>query len=313
MHNHLPNRRTHTAPRSRALRTTLAASAVAGAALLLPALSASAAQPAGPAWIRAAHLVPDLARMDVDVAPFSGGTPGMATTVVQGAGYADVTGYEQYPAGFYSVAFRPAGSPVSTTPVVSGTVDAASGGAYTLAALGSGKDAVVVPLVDDLTPPPAGDVRIRVLSAASSASAVNVVAQDGPTLTQGAAFGTATGYTDVPAGTWTLNASTADGSAMDGSAMDGSGPSGSTTVTVAAGSIYTLAVTDAPGGLAVTPVTDAAGMATTPVGGAATGAGGTAALARPERAGVGAGVGVLTAGAALGAVVVVRRRRGTAV
>jgi hypothetical protein len=282
------------------LRTTLATAAVfaaiAGPVLATPAF---AAEPAGPAWIRAAHLVPELGRMDIDVAPFSGGTPGMATTVVQGAGYADVTGYEQFPAGYYSVAVRPAGSPAGTTPVVSGTVQADAGGAYTLAALGSGDDATVVPLVDDLTPPPAGQARIRVLSAASSAPAVDVTAVDGPSVTRDAAFGTATGYTDVPAGTWTLNAS----------AAGGSGPSGSAAVTVAAGSVYTLAVTDAAsgGGLTVAPLTDAAGMAAVPVGGAATGAGGTAPSDAP-RAGTGAGIGVLVLAGVLGSVAVVRRR-----
>lgn len=295
----------------RSTRTGLAALAVGIAALAGPALAAPAQAadvPAtGPAWVRAAHLVPELGRMDIDVTPFSGGTPGMATTVVQGAGYADVTAYEQFPAGFYSVGVRPAGSAAGTTPVVSGTVETRPGGAYTLAALGSGDDATIVPLVDDLTPPPAGSARIRVLSAASSAPAVDVSAQGGPVVTQDAAFGTATGYTDVPAGTWTLDATASDTTTSDTTDSDGGDPvAGSSTVDVAAGNVYTLAVTDAPsGGLAVTPLTDAAGMAAAPVGGAATGAGGTAdGQSSVARAATGAGVGLALAGAVL----VLRRR-----
>ncbi|GAB7193707.1 hypothetical protein NUM3379_44170 [Kineococcus sp. NUM-3379] len=279
----------------------------AGGALLAlgPATAATAApvQGTGPAWVRAAHLVPALGHMDIDVAPFEGGTPGTPTTVALGAGYADVTGYGRLPAGYYSVAIRPAGSAPGSTPVLSGAVRAEAGTSYTFAALGTPQDARVVALVDDLTPPAQGHARVRVLSAASTAPAVDVTTTGGPPITAGAAFATATGYAEVPAGTWQLTATPRGGSATPGTAA----------LTVAAGSVYTLAVTDGAGGaLAVTPLRDATGMPLAPVGGAATGGGGSSAGAP---AGGVTAPGVLAAGGALagGAVLLLARRRRAAV
>ncbi|WP_194902561.1 DUF4397 domain-containing protein [Quadrisphaera sp. INWT6] len=276
---------------------------LAAAALLLPATSAAAAtapaeQPeageAQPAWVRATHLVPDLPQMDVSLVSLAGG----GTTTVEGAGYGDVSTYVRVPAGGFTVEVRGEGADPASVPVLSTTLQADPGRAYTIAALGTAQDARLVPLQDDLTPPAQGQARVRVLSAASSASSVDVSAVDGPVVARGAAFGGSTTYADVPAGRWTLRAAAASGTTT---------AAATTAVDLAAGSTYTLAVTDGPDGeLQVTPVADAAGAAAVPVGGAATGAGGTATAHPDAPALVGGSLGALAA-AGLGALVLVRR------
>ncbi|PRY15975.1 DUF4397 domain-containing protein [Kineococcus rhizosphaerae] len=237
---------------------------VAVLALLLVSLScarpASAAVP-GDAWVRAAHLVPGLGAMEVTARPAAGGDP---VVLAASAAYGDVAPYQRLTPGDYTVELRPAGAALTTTPVLSSTFSATSGAAYTLAGLGSLQSPRLATLQDDLTPPAPGTVSVRLLPAASSAAAVTVQAANGPVLAQDAVFGQPTRYASVPAGKWTLQAS-AEGLAA-----------ASTDVDLTAGGIYTLAVVDRDGGLGVQVVTDAAGAATMPVGGAQTGGGGTA-------------------------------------
>ncbi|MGQ7295951.1 DUF4397 domain-containing protein [Quadrisphaera sp. KR29] len=220
--------------------------------------------------MRAAHLVPDLPQMDIDLVPRGA----QGAVAVDGAGYGDVSTYAQVAPGAYDVGVRPAGSSAATAPVLSSTLQAEPGRAYTVVALGTAADARLVPLEDDLTPPSAGQARVRVLSAASSASAVDVSAVEGPAIVRGAPFAASTSYTDVPAGRWTLRAQPVAGGSATSTA-------GTADVVLEAGSTYTLAVTDGRDGasaLAVTPVADASGGAggVLPAGGAATGGGGAA-------------------------------------
>lgn len=280
-------------------RRAAAATALVAALLLAPAGAAAASGPGapaveGPAWVRAAHLVPDLPRMDIDLVPR--GAQGGVT--VDGAGYGDVSTYAQVAAGAYDVGVRPVGSSAAAAPVLSSSLQAEPGRAYTVVALGTAADARLVPLEDDLTPPPAGQARVRVLSAASSASAVDVSAVDGPSIVRGAPFAASTSYTDVPAGRWTLRAQPVAGGSATSTA-------GTADVVLQAGSTYTLAVTDGRDGasaLSVTPVADASGSAggVLPAGGAATGGGGAADAVQPS-AGGGAPVAALLAGASAAA------------
>ncbi|MBB2900736.1 hypothetical protein FHR75_001524 [Kineococcus radiotolerans] len=249
------------------LRPTARARAVVGVVLgllllsLWPAQAARAATVPGDAWVRAAHLVPGLGAMQVTARPVTGGDP---VTLAPEAAYGDVAPYQRLAPGGYSVELRPAGASLSSAPVLSSTFTAAAGAAYTLAGLGSLDAPRLATLEDDLTPPAAGSVNVRLLPAASAAAQVTVRAVDGPVIAQDAVFGQPTAYAGVPAGTWTLEASA------------GGAPPATTTVDLAAGGVYTLAVVDRDGALGVQVVTDAAGSATTPVGGAQTGGGGTA-------------------------------------
>lgn len=249
--------RTRPQPRARVV-------VVAVLALLLVSLCcarpASAAVP-GAAWVRAAHLVPGLGAMEVTARPTAGGDP---VVLAASAAYGDVAPYQRLAPGDYTVELRPAGTALTTAPVLSSTFSAASGAAYTLAGLGSLQSPRLATLQDDLTPPAPGTVNVRLLPAASSAATVTVRAANGPVLAQDAVFGQPTRYASVPAGKWTLQAS-AKGLAE-----------ATTDVDLTAGGVYTLAVVDRDGGLGIQVVTDAAGAATMPVGGAQTGGGGTA-------------------------------------
>lgn len=225
------------------------------------------AQPTG--WVRGAHLVPGLGTMTLAISPVTRGavpTLGDAIVLAPTASYGDVAGYQQVPQGRYAVGVWPASSPRDADPVLTGTLDVTAGQAYTVAGLGTKEEPTVATLTDDLTPPDAGAARVRVLPAAQSAPAVDIQAQGGPAVADGAAFGRATGYSTVPAGSWTLSTTAASGGAATTSQLD-----------LAGGGVYTLLVLDAEAGLVVSPIEDAGGSGTVPVGGAATGGGGIAA------------------------------------
>jgi len=278
------------------------------AALLLgvPSASASASSSSSStesAWVRPAHLVPGLGTMDIRLSPFSdeGGDtaeedkPLLETTV----GYGDVGAYAAMPAGSYAVSVRPAGTPVSQPALLSLTVDLAAGQAYTVAGLGTKAQPRLERLVDDLTPPGDGSASIRLLPASAAAPILDVRAEGGPVLAEGAGTGEPTRYATAPSGSWTLSAS-------------GNGLSGSTDLVLDSGSVYTLLVLDSDdGGLLVRPVVDSVGTATTPVGGAATGFGGLAGDGSPSVAATVAVTAGLVVTAAL-AVLVIRARRSQA-
>ncbi len=233
------------------------------------AAAVPAADSAEPAWLRPAHLVPDLGAMDIRLSPFSGegsGTPVEAKPLLETtASYGAVGRYGAIPPGEYAVSVRPAGTPVSEPPLLSLTVELEAGQAYTVAGLGTKAEPRLERLVDDLTPPGDGSANVRLLPASLAAPTVDVQAEGGPVLADGAGLGRPTGYTSAPAGSWTVRAS-------------GGGVSGTTDLQLDSGTVYTLLVLDSEdGSLVVQPVVDAVGTGTTPVGGAATGFGGLAA------------------------------------
>ena len=113
-------------------------------------------------------------------------------------------------------------------------------------------------------------------------------------------FGTATGYADVPLGTWDL------------AVTSGDRPAATLPVDLVANSVYTVVLLDGAGGVRATLHTDSTGAGSVPVG--AVDAGTAAGLTGPETA---AGLGALAvAAAALGAATTrlahARRRRASA-
>lgn len=230
------------------------------------AAPASAAQtPPGGSWVRAAHLLPGAQRVQVNLAP-ADGAPGAAVTLSPDLSYGQSTKFRSLPPGTYAVAVRLVGSSATAQPMLSSTYTAAAGKAFTLAVLGTVAAPRLGVFPDDLTPPAAGQARVRVLAAASQATQVTVQAVGGPMIATDAVFGQPTPYASVPAGTWQLSATTPSGH-----------PSGTSTVTLSSGAIYTVLVVNGPtGALRLTTLQDAAGPQVAPTGGAATGAGGTA-------------------------------------
>jgi hypothetical protein len=211
--------------------------------------------------------------MDVYVVGFDGSE----TKVLEGLGYGQVSDYAPLEPGNYTFLLRPAGADPESTPAVTASAELKDGEAYTFAAMGPHADLQKALLTDDLAPPPAGQARVRLIQASSSAGSVDVSAIDGPALAQNTAFATATGYASVPAGDWTVKLSTSGGSTELQRQLD-----------LEPGTVNTLVVLEGSNGqpAELTRVVDATGVdASTegplgmtdalPLGGVDTGAGGT--------------------------------------
>lgn len=279
----------------------LAARVGAVVALLLAAMAltptSSGAAPAADkgmatSWVRAAHLVPGLGTVSISLVPFAGAASGAVTKqgvppattangarVVQPAGtYGEASDYRQVPQGLYTVQVRPQGAAPSSTPMLTGTLDAKADQAYTLAVLGTKGAPRVHALSDDLRAPRAGSASVRLLSAATGAADVSVTAQDGRSIAKDVAFARPTGYAAVPAGTWSLTL----GAVTGGGTSSGTKPTAQT-VSLRSGGVYTLLVLDkAGGGLTLQPLVDAQGMAQMPKQGVNAGEGGMAPLSNGQ-------------------------------
>lgn len=223
--------------------------------------AAAAEQAPGTGWIRFAHLSPDTPEVDVRLTSFAGAE----TLRLEDVGYGVLSDFERVPVGSYNASMVPAGSPEGTAPVLSATLRVEEGQAYTAVAVGLQDDLSVTVLEDDLTPPPAGQARVRLVQAANGAPVVDVTAQNGPVLAEDARFGTATGYAVVPAGSWTVEVTPVEGDVQATTAD----------LQLEAGSVHTVLVLDDPaGGLTVRTAIDSESMPTMPERGVDTGAGG---------------------------------------
>jgi len=223
-----------------------------------PAAMASPAAHQATGFLRLAHLSPNTPAVDVYL--YSIGNSN-AMAVVHHVSYGTVSAYQPIPSGDYTVAMRVAGKPSGSPPVLSTTVRIQAGHAYTVAGLGPAAGLQLQVLDDTLTAPP-GQSLVRVIQASLKEHKVTVTA-GGRTLTQNLAFGSATSYVAVPAGTWNVKAT-------------GGTMSTSKSVTLAANTTHTIVVLDDPGRLAIDPLTDAAGSNLMPAGAPGTGLGGMA-------------------------------------
>ncbi|MCV2488785.1 DUF4397 domain-containing protein [Geodermatophilus sp. YIM 151500] len=228
------------------MRAVVRASAVGllTAVPLLGGMAAQAAQTDGGALLRLAHLSPDTPAVDVYVDSVA--DPAVGVTL-PGVGYGTVSEYRDVAPGAYAVSMRAAGADPSTPPVLSTTVQVEPGSARTVAGVGYFSDLGLEIIEDSLQAPPAGQARVRVVSAAASAENLDVGLPDGPQLAADLAFASTGDYVDVPAGPTTLQV-----------AADGAPPT-ELPVEIAPGAVYSLLVLDGPqGGLTVQPVLDAA-------------------------------------------------------
>lgn len=250
------------------LSAVLTASVTVGLVLLIgagaaaPAAAAPAAGPTG--WVRLGHLSPDTGAVDIYLSPYGKQS---GTEILRKAGYGTLTPYRSLAQGFYTVAMRAAGAPASDPAMLSANVQIAAGKAYTVVALGRRTELKASVLNDDLTPPTAGKARVRLIQAATNASAVDVVAVGGPVIAKDVQYGTATGYAEVPQGRWTLQIS----AAMQGKTL------ATPTLDLRAGAVHSLLVVNTAGGsVDVRTMVDGSSMAAMPKGAVETGAGGTA-------------------------------------
>ena len=249
-------------------RATLLALLWAGlCALALPGAATASAAPAPAAdtgLVRMMHLSPDTPSVDAYIDSVS--APGTGV-VLPAVSYGDVSAYQSVPAGTYTVSARAAGADPASPPALATTVTVAGGKATTIAGVGRFADLSFAVLDDDLSLPPAGESRARVINAAATGSPLDLALGGGSTLARALPFADSSDYVDVPGGAGTL---TVTGSGVSQTDLP---------VDLAAGSVYTVLVLDRPEGLAVTTALDAASPGVVPVGGVEAGAGGTAGAA----------------------------------
>ena len=157
------------------------------------------------------------------LAPFAP-DPGTAVTVTLDSApvltnveFADSTGYITVTTGTHLVEIWPAGS---ASPAITGSVTFTEDTDYSAIAIGDGSNQPLdlLLLEDDNTPPAAGNAHVRIGHLAPFASAItdtvaDVRLQDGTVLLDDVPFGAVAPYTPLPAGTYDLKITNADGSA----------------------------------------------------------------------------------------------------
>ncbi|MER7166329.1 DUF4397 domain-containing protein [Micromonospora sp. NPDC000207] len=224
--------------------------------ILTPVAPATAASRTGQekpvGYVRLAHLSPDTPAVDVYLTAPDTDEP----QVFPAVGYGVVSPYLPVPPGRYAVAMRPAGAPADQKPVLTTEVGVRAGKAYTVAGVGRYADLGLRVLADDLSPPPAGQAKVRVVQASVRAPVLDVAAADGPVIAEGVQFATTTGYRSVDPGSWRLR--------LGGT----NGPRTDARVTLTDGAVYSLLVLDAErGGLTTELREDASDAGTVATGG----------------------------------------------
>ncbi|MGI8667342.1 MAG: DUF4397 domain-containing protein [Jatrophihabitans sp.] len=238
---------------------------IAAAGSLLASAPARAANPAADAVVRAAHLSPTTPGVDIYLSPFTGTKP--TTAWLGNIGYGKVTNYQALTPGLYTVAMRPTGASPNTPAMLSWTLDAHSGAAYTVAGVGAGPSVRGVVIPDSLSAPPAGKGRVRVIQAASRAPVASLSATSGTVIAPNASFASVTSYATLSAGVWNVKA------------VSLSMPSLSTTspVDVKSGQITSILLLDAKSsGITLRTLVDSSAAAVAPIDAVPAGAGGTA-------------------------------------
>lgn len=261
---------TTTTPR-RAARLAVVATALATAVLgLVAVLPAGAAEqtPAQPSpdaptgYLRIGHLAPAVPAVDITLASFAGTN----REVVKKAAYGAVTDYVVLEPGTYTIAMRPAGAPQETPPVLSQAVDIAAGSASTVLVFGTGAGGQSESrlTVDDLSAPPTGMGRLRIVQGSADLPPVEVTPVGAAPIVTNLAYGSTTPYTSLAEGRWTLQVKAGD--RITQGAVD-----------VRAGSSTTVVVLNGVNGPELKPLVDTtATPGPAPAGGVATGGGGTA-------------------------------------
>lgn len=210
-------------------------------------------------YLRLAHLSPDTPNVDVTVTSFGG--PDVKVEL-DGVGYGDVSNYQRIEPGSYTVSMRPAGADPSSPPVISATLDASDGKAYTVAGLGRTASLSLRVLDDDISLPASGQARMRVINAAPSAGDLQLQRAGAPVVEK-ATFGTATSYVVVPGGQTTLRVVPATAAPTD------------LPLKIEPGGVYSVLVLEKTGGLSAVVRVDAMGAQVAPAGGVDTGLGGS--------------------------------------
>lgn len=145
------------------------------------------------ARVRAVHASPDAPPVDILV----NGVPAWTNVPFKA-----VSSYASLTPGTYNIRVVPAGSVAPVMIDANLTVEA--GKDYTVAATDVLANIAPLVLADDNRAPAAGQARARFVHASPDAPAVDVAVTGGPVLFRNYAFGEASPYIDVPAGTYNL-------------------------------------------------------------------------------------------------------------
>jgi hypothetical protein len=262
------------------------------AAIAAGTLFATPARAAGDGYVRLAHLSPDTPAVDVYLRSETGAVEPQTFRAVA---YGAMSQYLRLPSGNYQVAMRRAGAPAKEKPVLTTEVGVADGAAYTVAGVGRFADLGLRVLTDDLKLPDPGKSKVRIIQASVQAPVLNVAGKNGNKIADGVAFATTTDYREVNPGRWSVQVS-----------PTGGGRTSVLPCTLGAGSVYSLVVLDDKGGgLKPTLHVDAERQGTVPLGGVATGDGGSTPGSPVPMALLLAGFAAVLAG---GLVIVLRRR-----
>ena len=237
------------------LRAVAALVPLSLALVLVGAAPPAAAQATG--WIRWGNWSPSAPNFDIYLNSFGGN--GM--TVIRHVRYGHVSAYRGIPTGQYTVAMRDSGAPATTPPMLSASVQVAPGMAYTIVSMGAPSHLGVQVLKESMMSSP-GKALVRVVQESVAQHRVTVNAGSralgGPLQ-----LGSYTGFLALTPGRQAIHAT-------------GYSATATRHLLLRANTIHTLVVLDNQGGLRIHSLQDAVGSQAMPIGGAATGLGGTA-------------------------------------
>ncbi|MBV8951402.1 MAG: DUF4397 domain-containing protein [Actinobacteria bacterium] len=247
------------------MRRWLVPVAVLSLLLVLARVGGVAAADAGTAQVRVAHFSPDTGGVDVYVD---------GHFLLGNVNYRTVSDYATVAAGSHLLELRPVGASPTSPPAVSSNAVLEAGHAYTVAGVGPHAQLHGVIFDDDLSAPASGEAKARLVNATVGDGPVELKFSDASTVFPQTDFPAASPYLAVRPGEYDVTVlASSSGSTLDDAPQ----------VDFGAGITYTLvAIGGAGQPVRVLPVVDARGSAVTPVGGAATGGGGTAPAALTE-------------------------------
>ncbi len=174
---------------------------VSRAALILGVLALVAAfatpvsaAPNDMAYVRVVHASPDAGTVDVYVD---------GAALLTNFTFGTVTNYVSVAPGTHTIKVAPAGKGISAA-VITQSVTVASGGAYTVAAIGTTSSGFGLQAFVDNNLMSGSGAKVRVYHLSPNAGPVNV-ATGGKTVITGLTYKNASDYLTVPAGTYTFN------------------------------------------------------------------------------------------------------------
>ncbi len=189
---------------------------------LLPALYSNPVSAQGDAKVRVAHFSPDADAVDIYID---------GKKKMNNVPYLAMSEYVSLPAGQHTFDVRAAGSLATSPALLTNAQSLTAGLSYTVAAIGPVATMTAGVYTDKITTPGTGKSKVRVIHAADGTADVDVALKAGAVAFPKVAFGTATEYSEVDAGSYDLQILSSGSSAVVLAKN----------VTLQAGGVYTIA------------------------------------------------------------------------